>query len=276
MKYTIHNLRKDFPNEEACLNFIFEERYSKNCECGGSYSLLEGRKQFQCSKCRKQIAPLAGTVFHKSSTSLVNWFHALFIFSNAKSGISAKELERHLGVTYKTAYRMLKQIRTSLGQETGLFGLVETDEAYMGGKARGAGKRWVNDKTRILGIVERGGRVVAYAHDGEKPIEKIKKTVLKGSTLISDGHTSFKRAPEKYKHKIINHRDKGWRDGIAYTHTIEGFFNHLKTSLRGTHKVVSGKHLQGYLDGFAFHWNHPDDHVRFQALVSNVLDPAGS
>lgn len=110
MKYGLKQLRKDFPNDQACLQFAFDTLHSKECGCGGEYSPVKGRKQFYCSKCRFQIAPLSGTIFHKSDTPLTLWWHALWVFSNAKSGVSAKELQRQIGCTYKTCYRIRKLI----------------------------------------------------------------------------------------------------------------------------------------------------------------------
>lgn len=110
MKYGLKQLRKDFPTDRACLEFIFETLHTWECVCGGEYAYRDGRKQFQCSKCRAHISPTAGTIFHKSDTPLSIWFHALWVFSNAKSGISAKELQRQIGCTYKTCYRIRKLI----------------------------------------------------------------------------------------------------------------------------------------------------------------------
>ena len=115
-RYGIKSLERDFPTDEACLTFLFDAQHSRKCECGGHYSLKTGRRQFQCSKCRYQISPTAQTVFHKSDTPLTLWFKAILTFSNAKSGISAKEMERQLEVTYKTAWRILMLIRKSLQQ----------------------------------------------------------------------------------------------------------------------------------------------------------------
>ena len=134
-KYSRQDLQKQFPTDDVILDFIFDNLHSRDCSCGGKYSRIKGRKQYQCSRCRYQIAPTAGTIFHKSDTPLTDWFYALFIFSNAKSGISAKELERQLGVTYKCAWRILKQIRKALDQDSNkLDGTVEVDIAYIGGR----------------------------------------------------------------------------------------------------------------------------------------------
>lgn len=140
-KYTIKDLQANFPTDNVALEFIFNTLHSKECSCGGTYKKVSKRKQYQCSKCRFQIAPTAGTIFHKSDTPLTTWFYALFVLSNAKSGISAKELERQIGVTYKCAYRMLKQIREALTQDSDkLDGDVEMDTGFFGGKTATKGK----------------------------------------------------------------------------------------------------------------------------------------
>src|SRR6266542_4315547 len=127
-KYGIRRLRREFPTDKSCLEFLFKAFHDRHCSCGGGYSLLKGRKKFQCGKCRYQIAPTAGTIFEKSSTPLTLWFHAVMVFSNAKSGVSSKQLERELEVTYKCAWRILHTIRTSLSQSIRkLSGIVETD-----------------------------------------------------------------------------------------------------------------------------------------------------
>src|SRR3989338_4878926 len=147
-RYGVRSLERDFPNNEKCLEFLFDAQHSRQCSCGGTYKPVKGRKQYQCSKCRFQIAPLAGTIFHKSDTPLTLWFKALLAFSNAKSGVSAKYMERELEVTYKTAWRMLMLIRKALGQKGTLSGDVEMDTAYLGGHYA-SGKYNKNQKQAI-------------------------------------------------------------------------------------------------------------------------------
>lgn len=110
-RYGIASLQKQFPNDDSCLEFIFNSLYSRRCSCGGAYQRISSRRQFQCSKCRFQIAPTSGTIFHKSNTSFLLWFYAILAFLNAKGGISAKQLERDLEVSYKCAWRILALIR---------------------------------------------------------------------------------------------------------------------------------------------------------------------
>jgi len=115
MRYTIARLNREFPNEDACLKFLFEAKKLQACpRCGTEprFYKLSGRKCYSCMHCALHIYPTAGTIFHKSETPLKSWFFAIFLFGNSKNGVSAKELERHLGVTYKTCYRMKKLIQS--------------------------------------------------------------------------------------------------------------------------------------------------------------------
>ncbi len=115
-KFTIKQFEAKFPDEAACLDYMFQKRFGDLGECPHCHKKtkfyrVKNRKCYACPFCSLQLHPLADTIFHKSSTSLKDWLRAIYLFSNSKNGVSAKELERHLGVTYKTAWRMAKQIR---------------------------------------------------------------------------------------------------------------------------------------------------------------------
>lgn len=136
-KYGIRELHKNFPTNKVFSEFILDSLHSRACYCGGTYVIRLRRKLFQCTKCRFQISPTACTIFPKSSTPLTLWFHALMVFSNAKTGISGKQMERLLAVTYKCAWRMLFLIRKTLLQFGELLaGDIETDAAYFGGRKK--------------------------------------------------------------------------------------------------------------------------------------------
>lgn len=279
-KYSVQNLKRDFPNDDAILDFIFDARHSRKCSCGGRYNRIKGRKQYQCSKCRFQIAPTSGTIFHKSDTPLTLWFHAVFIFSNAKSGISAKELERQLGVTYKCAWRILSQIRKALEQDkTPLSGNVEMDGTYLGGvyrsgKGNAKQSQAIKAKSPVLGAVQRGGKIkVQIVDDMSAKTHKafLQDNVLQGSNLITDGTHVLDRVAVGFHRHIINHKH-GYVDGEVHTNNMETFWAHVKRSMRGTYKVVSKKHLQSYLDAFAFHYNNRrNDNQRFAVLLGTLL-----
>jgi transposase-like protein len=276
-KYSISDLQRDFPNDEVALEFVFNTLHSKECSCGGTYKKVKDRKQYQCSKCRFQIAPTAGTIFHKSATNLTTWFYALFIFSNAKSGISAKELERQIGVTYKCAYRMLKQIREALEQDNDkLDGDVEMDTGYFGGKQKlGKGKQAqaIASKGLVMAAIERGGNMKAMmmpsigkqAHDAF-----LTQNVAKTARLLTDGAQVYKNAG--YKNEQVIHSKKEYARGDVHINTVESFFGHVKRSITGTYKTISKEQLQAYLDSFVFHYNNRhSDTDRFAVLVGAVL-----
>ena len=275
-KYGIPSLKRDFPTEEACLEFLYNAMHSKECECGGEYSPLKGRKQYQCSLCRHQIAPMVGTIFEKSPTPLSLWFQAVLIFSNAKSGISAKEMARQLEVTYKCGWRILSQIRKALHQSKWkLDGLVEVDAGVFGG-ARTKDKL-MDGKTRIIVAIQRDGRMKAQVVpdlSAETHRKFIEKHIEKGAILMTDNSRIYKNSAKEYDRETVTHKKKEWVRGDVHINTVESFFSHLKRSLRGTHKTISSELFQQYLDGFVFHRNNAhSDKFRFSALLGALLQP---
>jgi transposase-like protein len=286
-RYTLQNLKADFPTDEACLEALFDAQHTRDCSCGGRYAKVYGRKKYQCSLCRYQIAPTASTIFHKSDTPLTTWFHAVFVFSNAKSGISAKELERQIGVTYKTAWRMLKLIREQLAQpDRKLSGTVEMDETYEGGKHKGGRNNEqlgeaMKLKKVIVGAVERDGLIKAEVSPNAKAAamgDFLRRNVeVEGTRLMTDDSNRYDRVARGYDRATVNHSRHEYVRGDVYTNTIESFWSHVKRSIRGTHKSVSRRHLQSYVDGFVFHRNNRhSDTARFAVLLAALLKPAGA
>ena len=204
------------------------------------------------------------------------WFHAIMVFSNAKSGVSAKQMQRELEVTYKTAWRILHLIREALGQDSAkLKGDVEVDAGYVGGVAKL--DRRMKNKSTVMAAIERGGKMKAAvmpdasaeAHKAflELNIER------EGTRLMTDHAKHYRKVAIGYDRHIINH-SKEYARGDVHINSVENFWSHVKRSIRGTHKVVSPKHLQTYLDGFVFHANNRhSDRERFASLLSAVLRP---
>ena len=281
-KYGINSFKKDFPTDNACLELLFDTLHSRKCSCSGTYSLIAGRRQYQCSKCRFQIAPTAGTIFHKSSTPLTLWFHAIHVFSNAKSGISAKQMERDLEVTYKTAWRILSLIRKSLKQSTTkLHGDVEMDSAYFGGRRYG-GKNNENlseavaAKSVVIAAVQRKGNIkaVVVPNNGAQSHKEFltENVETENTRLITDQTRILNKIALGYDRHSVNHNKKEYVRGDIYVNTIETFWSHVKRSITGTHKVISKKYLQTYLDGFVFHYNNRyNDRERFASLIGILL-----
>ena len=176
-RYTIKQFNEDFPDEAICLEYVaalayptFPEIHCRTCGEVLKHHRLNGRKAFSCQRCGTHVYPLAGTIFEKSRTPLKSWFYAMYLMSTTRMGISAKQLERELGVTYKTAWRMFRQIRALMDEDGGvLSGTVEVDETFVGGKPRNRqprkGARPSSDPTAkkpVVGMVERGGDVKAW------------------------------------------------------------------------------------------------------------------
>lgn len=277
MKYTIKDFNNDFPTDDACLDYIFEHRYNgKDTECPecnkkGFYRVKD-RKCYACSWCGYQLHPLADTIFHKSSTSLKDWFFAIFLMSTSKNGVSAKEIERQLGVTYKTAWRMQRQIRKLMSSDADpLQGTVEIDDSYVGGKRRGKRGRGSENKSKVIGMVQRKGNLKAQVVPDLKkntvePI--IKKNVDKDSTVYTDEFLSYKDLKKHgLDHDVIKHAIKEYVRGKVHTNTIEGFWSQMKRSINGTYHHVSPKHLQLYVDEFSFRYNHRKSETPFFQLL---------
>jgi transposase len=282
-RYTLDSLNKEFPNDLACLEYIFQKRYGHlefcpRCAAQTKFYKLKTRKIYKCKHCGFELYPLANTIFHKSDTPLTKWFFAIYLFSNGKNGTSAKELERHLGVTYKTAWRMAKQIRLMLQENGGMLsGTVEADETYVGGFHKGQSGKWDN-KTAVIGVVEKKkdlGRVKAVATryvDASVTLPFLRASLEAGSTLHTDDSRIYSRVKRDFSHEFVNHSKLEYVRAGVHTNTIEGFWGQLKRSLDGTYHSVSPKYLQLYVNEFVYRYNHR--HVAaFPAMMEVAAKP---
>lgn len=264
-KFARKQFDEKFPNDDACLENLFRNKYTntincKKCKKVAHYYKVTGRKCYACEHCGYQIHPLSKTIFYRSSTPLKDWFYAIFLFGHSKNGVAAKELERQLGVTYKCAWRMANKIRTLFAQSKNTFsGTVEVDETYIGGKARGKRGRGSENKTPVVGAVERQGKVVAKVTPNTKAktiLPIIKESVKAGSRVITDEYVSYNKLTSLgYVHDTVHHASKQYVIGDAHTNTIEGFWSQLKRSIDGTYHSVSKKYLQFYVNEFVFRYN---------------------
>ena len=270
MKYNIKDFRKEFGTEDKCLNYLFKEKYPT----AKGYYKVAGRKCWANAQ-GEQLHPLADTIFKKSSTSLTVWFEAIFLFSIAKNGISAKELQRHFGFTYKTAWRVGTQIRKLMEQDGNLLtGTVEVDETYFGKKGNNEMK--FKNKSALMGMVERQGKVRAHkigARETHILLGKIKANISKDAEIMTDEFRVYAKLPKigYNRRRGVKHGKGHYVMGDVHTNTIEGFWGQLKRSIRGTYHFVSAKHLQAYVDEFAFRYNQRLSPVPvFHALVQRA------
>ena len=281
-KYGSQQLKAQFPTDDVCLETIFDAMHERTCACGGTFARVKGRLQFYCSKCAFQIAPLVGTIFQESHLPIKLWFQALLMFSNAKSGLSAKYLEREINVTYKTAWRMLTIIRKALTQGgRKLKGDVEMDEGYFGGKGYGGKNNELlgvvmSKKSSVVAAIERGGAMKAEVTPNvtaqtigdflDKNIE------TNGTRLLTDQSNRYDSVAKHYRRQSVDHGRKEYVRGDVHINSVESFWAHIKRSIKGTHKAVSKKYLQSYLDGFVWHRNNRySDKERFEALLGILI-----
>jgi transposase len=266
--FTINQFFKQFPDDSSCLDHLMQTRYgeSLNCpKCGknGKFSRVKKIPAYQCAWCGHHIHPMSGTPFERSSTPLQKWFYAMYLFTTSRHGVPAKELQRQLGVTYKTAWRMGHEIRKYMGEvdgDSGLSGHVEVDETLIGGRVEvKPRKNRLANKTTVLGMIERGGNIMTKVVPNTKTktlIPIIQDNVAEGSTISSDEYRVYRNLRKAgYKHGACNHNVRQWVNGIHHTNSLEGFWSHLKNSIKGTHVHVSKKHLGKYLGEFEYRYN---------------------
>jgi transposase len=293
--YSVTEFLADFPDDAACLEYLWRQRYAPDgehahcprCDCERVFRRYETKQQRQswtCTGCGRHVHPTAGTIFHRSSTSLRLWFHAMYLMTSTRCGISAKQLERELGVHYKTAWRMFNRIRNELMADEGrpLAGEVEVDETGVHGRPRGPkmtpseAAQWRERQVSVLGMVERGGRVrlrVIKSRRGEPLSGAVRANVRPDSILITDDWMAYKPLGREYAdHRVINHSGGVYVLGDIHTNTIEGFFGNLKTGMRGAYKAVSHKWLQSYLDEYAWRYNNRfrDGRSMFHRLLTEA------
>ena len=287
-KLTVGEFFARFPDDNACLTHIMEVRYGQRhvCQaCGveGTFHKLTGRRAFSCSSCGDHVYPCAGTIFQDSRTPLRVWFYAIYLFVTTRHGVSGKELQRSLGVTYKCAWRMGQQIRTLMSKADGfekMKGHVEIDETYVGGVRSGHG-RGADGKTIVVGLVERGGRKVAQKVEDVKT-PTLRKIVLenieKGSAISTDEFKSYQLLKrDGYDHKSVNHSASQWRaynyrrEEWHHTNSVEAFWSLFKRSVLSTHIHVSKKYMQNYLGEFTFRSNRRGMvNAMFDLLIASV------
>ncbi len=265
--FTVHDFFKRFPDDDSCLNHVFEIRYGQKTECPSrgktsKFSRIKKMPAFACQWCGHHIHPMAGTPFNRTRTPLQKWFYAMYLFTTSRHGVAAKELQRQLGVTYKTAWRMAHEIRKHMGKtddDDNLSGHVEVDETMVGGKRPGKRGRGAAGKTIVFGMLERDGNIMTQVVPDVKtktlrPV--IKENVEQGSTISSDEWHAYKNLDKHgYDHGMVEHGVNEYVKGIHHVNTLESFWAQLKRSIKGTHIHVSKKHLAKYLGEFEFRYN---------------------
>lgn len=295
MVQNLKDLMAKFSDEQVCRNFLVQQRWGGAPVCpycgSGKWYSIEGGKRFKCgnSECYKKYSVTVGTVFHASNIPLSTWFPAMYIILAHKKGISSVQLAKDLGVTQKTAWFMLHRIRQSLIEKNSpiLSNVVEIDETFMGGKngnkslkkraeIKAKGIKGYMDKTPIMGMIERGGKVKASVVPAVNQVTlqpMVISNVTNDSTVITDNFWGYRGLDKHFKqHDVINHTYNEYVNGEIHTNTIEGFWSLLKRGIYGIYHQVSPKHLQRYVDEFAYRYNSRNlkDGCRFEVSLQSI------
>ncbi len=280
-RYTILDFQRDYPTDEACLEHLRQMRWPNGITCRTcgritKHHKITDRPAYACDISGTHVYPMAGTIFEHSSTNLRKWFHAMFLMGHTRCGISSKQLQREIGVTYKCAWRIFREIRSMLDEDVmNLLNEVEVDESYYGGRHRGKRGRGAEGKTAVFGMAQRRGPVIATTVPDAKSstlLPRIKAKILPRSIVYSDELPSYNPVRRMgYRHRRVHHAAKVYVRGTAHTNTIEGFWSLTKRGIDGVHHAVSAKYLQSYLNAYSFRWNHRHDEMpMFSQIVSRV------
>lgn len=285
IKYSTKDFEIDFPNDDACLDWLFYARFPHGVKCEKCVKVtthyrIQSRPCYSCEFCGNHVYPMAGTIFEDTKFDhLKLWFKAVAYMAVTQCGISSRQLSRDLGVTVKTGYRMWHQIRTILaqGKDIKFVGKVEVDETYIGGKKQGKRGRGSENKSVVLGIVERKGRARAIVVPDVKSktlVPAIEANVLKDATVYTDDLMSDDTlASLGFDHKTVAHSQKIYVTGDdIHTNNVEGFWSQLKRSINGTYHHVTARHLQEYADEYRFRYSHrKDEQPMFTTILEQVV-----
>lgn len=292
----ILEVQKKYNTQLKCLKLLEKLRWGKIVKCPYCASKKTSRQKTEktrhsCKNCKRSFSVLVDTIFEDTRLPLPKWFAIITLMLNSKSGISAKEIQRNIGGSYKTSYYAAMRVRIGmLIQNTKLNGMIEMDESYFGGKARKTGKHTDNipdlasvtnkrgrgtNKVSVAGMVQRKGMVKT------KLIEKLTKRNLlfmlktyakkDNSILITDGFRSYKEL-EKYIDRLEINHSKSFSKGIVHVNTIEGFWSYVKNGIRGSFKAISKKYLPLYLIEYEWKFNHRNYRGdEFEKFLKNAL-----
>jgi transposase-like protein len=288
-EFNLPELIERFGSEDKCHTYLEELRWPEGVQCprcgSDKISRIKARRQFDCDGCRYQFSVRVGTLFHDSKLPLWKWFLAVYMMGESKKGISANQLKRMLGVSYKTAWYLCHRIRAAMHDESAplLSGIVEADETYVGGKLGGfaskkeAARHRRDNKTVVLGAVQRGGQVrLRMAPDASSESVKgfLEDVVAdEAEAIYTDSHRSYRGIEDhNTRHEWVDHSRDEWVRGQIHTNTVESVWSLFDRSVIGAYHKLSVKHLPAYLDEAAFRWNNRTNAYWFRDTILRLVE----
>jgi transposase-like protein len=273
-------LIEDFGSEDRCRAYLEGLRWPDGLECprclGKTISRIRERNQFDCDSCRYQFSATAGSTFHDTHLPLWKWFLAVYLVCESKKGISSMQLKRTLGVSYKTAWYLSHRIRDAMGsvEESPLVGVVEVDETLIGGKVEGKGQGYRENKSVVIGAVQRGGkiRLRVIPNTRRHHVMDFIEANVDAAVVYTDELKSYERAidPETI-HETVTHSEGEYVRGGVHTQGVESVWSLFKRSIIGSYHRLSVKHLPAYLDEMEFRFNNRDNPFLFRDTLLVLL-----
>jgi transposase-like protein len=280
-------LTEQFGTDEKCRKALEQLRWKDGAKCPRCQSeatAIANRFQYDCDSCHYQFSVTAGTIFHDSHLSLWKWFVATALLCEAKKGMSACQVQRTIGVSYKTAWYLCHRIRAAMVEtnKPKLDGKVEMDETYVGGQNSGRGRhRRLENKEIVIGIRQRNGELRLF-HSKDVKAKTLAKYIRENvsedaEVIFTDDYPSYPSAVKRAgmpptKHKPINHSKRIYVIGDTHTNTIESAFSLFKRGVRGTWHHISAKHLAAYLEEMSFRFNNRKNPYLFRDTILKLID----
>jgi transposase-like protein len=279
-------LTEQFGTDEKCRKALEQLRWKDGAKCprcDSAATPIANRFQYDCDSCHYQFSVTAGTIFHDSHLSLWKWFVTTALLCEAKKGMSACQIQRTVGMSYKTAWYLCHRIRAAMIEtnKPKLDGQVEMDETYVGGQNTGRGRyRRLENKEIVVGIRQRNGELRLF-HSKDVKAKTLAKYIRENvsedaEVIFTDDYPSYpgavKRAGmEPRKQKAINHSKRIYVIGDTHTNTIESAFSLFKRGVRGTWHHISAKHLASYLEEMSFRFNNRKNPHLFRDTIIKLI-----
>jgi transposase-like protein len=282
METNLVNLIEHYGNDTKCRQYLEALRWTDGIKCprcgSDKISHIEKRDQYDCDQCRYQFSVTAGTIFHDSHLPIWKWFLAVYLMTESKKGMSANQLKRSLGVSYKTAWYLCHRVRKAMEEAADkpkLDGIVEVDETFVGGRYDKRRKRGPWEKQPVMGLLQRNGKFEARTipTTGKRVLVGIiNDRVDKKATIMTDEYKAYKSLDKTFKHESVNHSKEEWARGNVHTNSIENAWSLFKRSIVGSYHQISTKHMDAYLDEFEWRFNNRDNKYLFRDTLIKLLN----